>query len=173
MFLQGSNGLPSIAFLRSVVGLSDVGKIGDGDLALYRRDHHLMDRANCLASKCPVELTSEAHGPPATSRRWYHLPSMKARHADGSPGAMNRYLILSQKVCAGRIRTNAPTPGYNIQSLFRILPQHTVALRCAKSLELPQNGFLRGNHTWDSMAQSHRSSSWPLGRTNERRRLRT
>ena len=54
-------------------------------------------------------------------------------------------LILSQKVCAGRIRTNVPTPGYNIQSLFRILPQHTVALRCAKSLELPQNGFLRGN----------------------------
>ena len=33
----------------------------------------------------------------------------------------------------------------HIQSLFRILPQHTVALRCAKSLELPQNGFLRGN----------------------------
>ena len=55
------------------------------------------------------------------------------------------YLILSLKVCAGRIRTNVPTPGYNIQSLFRILPQHTVALRCAKSLELPQNGFLRGN----------------------------
>ena len=54
-------------------------------------------------------------------------------------------LILSQKVCAGRIRTNVPTPGYNIQSLFRILPQHTVALRCTKSLELPQNGFLRGN----------------------------
>ena len=54
-------------------------------------------------------------------------------------------LILSQKVCAGRIRTNVPTPGYNIQPLFRILPQHTVALRCAKSLELPQNGFLRGN----------------------------
>ena len=27
-----------------------------------------------------------------------------------------------------------------------ILPQHTVALKCAKSLELPQNGFLRGNH---------------------------
>ena len=54
-------------------------------------------------------------------------------------------LILSQKVCAGRSRTNAPTPGYNIQPLFRILPQHTVALRCAKSLELPQNGFLRGN----------------------------
>ena len=54
-------------------------------------------------------------------------------------------MILSQKVCAGRIRTNVPTPGYNIQSLFRILPQHTVALRCAKSLELPQNGFLRGN----------------------------
>ena len=38
-----------------------------------------------------------------------------------------------------------PLPGYNIQSLFRILPQHTVALRCAKALELPQNGFLRGN----------------------------
>ncbi len=36
-------------------------------------------------------------------------------------------------------------PGYNIQSLFRVLPQHTVARRCAKSLELPQNGFLRGN----------------------------
>ena len=34
---------------------------------------------------------------------------------------------------------------YNIQSLFRVLPQHTVALRCAKALELPQNGFLRGN----------------------------
>ena len=38
-----------------------------------------------------------------------------------------------------------PLPGYNIQSLFRVLPQHTVALRCAKALELPQNGFLRGN----------------------------
>ena len=36
-------------------------------------------------------------------------------------------------------------PGYNIQSLFRVLPQHTVALTCAKALELPQNGFLRGN----------------------------
>ena len=61
-------------------------------------------------------------------------------------GGEARYprLILSQKVCAGRIRTNVPTPGYNIQSLFRILPQNTVALRCAKSL-LPQNGFLRGN----------------------------
>ena len=41
-----------------------------------------------------------------------------------------------------------PTPGYDIQSLFRIQPQHTVALRCAKSLELPQNGFLRGNQLW-------------------------
>ena len=57
---------------------------------------------------------------------------------------VNALLILSLKVCAGRIRTHVPTPGYNIQSLFRILPQHTVALRCAKSLELPQNGFLRG-----------------------------
>ena len=56
-------------------------------------------------------------------------------------------MILSQKVCAGRSRTNVPTSGYNIQSLFRILPQHTVALRCAKSLELPQNGFLRGNQS--------------------------
>ena len=54
-------------------------------------------------------------------------------------------LILSYKVCAGRTRTNVPTPGCNIQSLFRMLPQHTVALRCTKSLELPQNGFLRGN----------------------------
>ena len=54
-------------------------------------------------------------------------------------------LILSQKVCAGRIRTTVPLPGYNIQSLFRVLPQHTVALRCAKALELAQNGFLRGN----------------------------
>ena len=27
-----------------------------------------------------------------------------------------------------------------------ILAQHTVALKCAKSLELSQNGFLRGNH---------------------------
>ena len=34
-----------------------------------------------------------------------------------------------------------------IQSLFHILAQHTVALKCAKSLELPQNGFLRGNHS--------------------------
>ena len=49
------------------------------------------------------------------------------------------------KVCAGRIRTNVPTPGYNIQPLFRILPQHTVALKCTKALELPQTGFLRGN----------------------------
>ena len=38
-----------------------------------------------------------------------------------------------------------PLPGYNIQSLFRVLPQHTVARRCTKALELPQNGFLRGN----------------------------
>ena len=38
-------------------------------------------------------------------------------------------------------------PGYNIQSLFRVLPQHTVALTCAKALELPQNGFLRGNQS--------------------------
>ena len=44
------------------------------------------------------------------------------------------------EVCVGRIRTNVPTPGYNIQSLFRTLPQHTVALRCAKSLELPGQG---------------------------------
>ena len=42
------------------------------------------------------------------------------------------------------LETNVPAPGYNIQSLFRA--QHTVALRCAESLELPQNGFLRGNH---------------------------
>ena len=39
-------------------------------------------------------------------------------------------------------------PGYNIQSLFRVLPQHTVALTCAKALELPQNGFLRGNQDY-------------------------
>ena len=37
-----------------------------------------------------------------------------------------------------------------MQSLFRTLPQHTVARRCAKSLELPQNGFLRGNQRWAS-----------------------
>ena len=66
-------------------------------------------------------------------------------HRPVSDAVVMAELILSQKVCAGRIRTNVPTPGYNIQSLFRILPQHTVALRCAKSLELPQNGFLRGN----------------------------
>ena len=42
-----------------------------------------------------------------------------------------------------------PFPGYNIQSLFRVLPQHTVALRCATALELPQNGFLRGNQSCD------------------------
>ena len=64
-------------------------------------------------------------------------------------------LILSQKVCAGRIRTNIPTPGYNIQPLFRILPQHTVALRCAKSLELPQNGFLRGNQGVGNVRRNH------------------
>ena len=72
----------------------------------------------------------------------------EAKFAEGSKGGrpdLFTSLILSQKVCAGRIRTNVPTPGYNIQSLFRILPQHTVALRCAESLELPQNGFLRGN----------------------------
>ena len=65
-------------------------------------------------------------------------------------GESNTILILSQKVCAGRIRTNVPTPEYNIQPLFRILPQHTVALRCAKTLELPQNGFLRGNQSCGS-----------------------
>ena len=43
-------------------------------------------------------------------------------------------------------------PGYNIQSLFRVLPQHTVALTCAKALELPQNGFLRGNQIWSLAA---------------------
>ena len=32
----------------------------------------------------------------------------------------------------------------HIQSLFRILAQHGVALKCAKSLELPQNGFYEG-----------------------------
>ena len=37
---------------------------------------------------------------------------------------------------------------YNIRFLFRILPQHTVALTCAKALELPQNGFLRGNQAY-------------------------
>ena len=35
-----------------------------------------------------------------------------------------------------------------------MLPQHTVALRYAKSLELPQNGFLRGNHDFVYQAQS-------------------
>ena len=70
-------------------------------------------------------------------------------------------LILSQKVCAGRSRTNVPTPGYNIQSLFRILPQHTVALRCAKSLELPQNGFLRGNqHSMRLWGRSWERWTW-------------
>ena len=57
---------------------------------------------------------------------------------------------LVKSLCRLNYRTNVPTPGYNIQSLFRTLPQHTVARRCAKSLELPQNGFLRGNH--DCMA---------------------
>ena len=46
-------------------------------------------------------------------------------------------------------------PGYNIQSLFRVLPQHTVALTCAKALELPQNGFLRGNQDWVEQAISY------------------
>ena len=63
-----------------------------------------------------------------------------------------------KKVCAGRIRTTVPTPGYNIQSLFRILAQHTVALKCAKSLELPQNGFLRENQdmrmSWRAVAST-------------------
>ena len=44
---------------------------------------------------------------------------------------------------------HVPLPGYNIQSLFRVLPQHTVALTCAKALELPQNGFLRGNQDYE------------------------
>ena len=73
---------------------------------------------------------------------------LAAGYAAQSIGHWWTNMILSQKVCAGRIRTNVPTPGCNIQSLFRILPQHTVALRCAKTLELPQNGFLRGNQTW-------------------------
>ena len=52
----------------------------------------------------------------------------------------------------------SPHPrGYNIQPLFRILPQHTVALRCAKSLELPQNGFLRGNQPYVSGEQGRGS----------------
>ena len=70
------------------------------------------------------------------------IPQKRWMHPQGG----HPRLILSQKVCAGRIRTNVPTPGYDIQSLFRVLPQHTVALTCAKALELPQNGFLRGNH---------------------------
>ena len=49
-----------------------------------------------------------------------------------------------------------PLPGYNIQSLFRVLPQHTVALRCAKALELPQNGFLRGNQACPTQAAHRR-----------------
>ena len=76
---------------------------------------------------------------------WYHSQYPSLYRQDGSDRYSVQPQILSQKVCAGRSRTNVPTPGYNIQSLFRILPQHTVALRCAKSLELPQNGFLRGN----------------------------
>ena len=41
-----------------------------------------------------------------------------------------------------------PCLGTIYSSLFRVLPQHTVALTCAKALELPQNGFLRGNQVW-------------------------
>ena len=75
-----------------------------------------------------------------------------------SRSPLNGHIVDSlAKVCAGRIRTNVPTPGYNIQSLFRILPQHTVALRCAKTLELPQNGFLRGNHRWPTSAPQLRN----------------
>ena len=72
-------------------------------------------------------------------------------------------MILSPKVCAGRNRTNVPTPGYNIQPLFRILPQHTVALRCAKPLELPQNGFLRGNQAFCLAAPHIPPGSYPPG----------
>ena len=50
-------------------------------------------------------------------------------------------------------------PEYNIQSLFRVLPQHTVALTCAKALELPQNGFLRENQTWIAEAQELKARS--------------
>ena len=46
------------------------------------------------------------------------------------------------------LEQTVPLPGYNIQSLFHVLPQHTVALTCAKALKLPQNGFLRGNQPW-------------------------
>ena len=84
-------------------------------------------------------------------------------------------MILSQKVCAGRIRTNAPTPGYNIQPLFRILPQHTVALRCAKSLELPQNGFLRGNQSMsqdnETIGSEHESTGDKISDEERKERL--
>ena len=76
------------------------------------------------------------------------------------------------KVCVGRIRTNVPTPGYNIQSLFRTLPQHTVARRCAKSLELPQNGFYEGIiisqsplHLVDNCQSDRRAPAPPADRT--------
>ena len=49
---------------------------------------------------------------------------------------------------------------------YRILPQHTVALRRAKSLELPQNGFLRGNqgswHACPSVCDRYSTTIWPV-----------
>ena len=56
--------------------------------------------------------------------------------------------------------------GRNIQSLFRILPQHTVALRCAKSLELPQNGFLRRNQTYETGVLSRKEGENATMSTN-------
>ena len=101
-----------------------------------------------------AERVSRAHQAQCQSGSGQHRYPDRCFTDDGAGGSQISNLDSLVKVCAGRIRTTVPLPGYNIQSLFRVLPQHTVALTCAKALELPQNGFLRGNQSCQTrMAQ--------------------
>ena len=111
-----------------------------------------------LAASRPSQLVQQSQpertpGPPTRPKAVESSPSQRSpvHPIDGrvfsprTPAELVAEIEGKTTLVAGRIRTNVPTAGYNIQSLFHILPQHTVALKCAKSLELPQNGFLRGN----------------------------
>ena len=69
-----------------------------------------------------------------------------------------------QRGCADMGSGELEPPGYNIQSLFRILPQHTVALRCVHSLELPQTGFLRGNQWFDAVSLCRETGQNGIGK---------
>ena len=52
---------------------------------------------------------------------WHHALRLEMEEAHLAQKTLHNFDSLA-KVCAGRIRTNVPTPGYNIQSLFRMLP---------------------------------------------------